>query len=626
MITTYWPDEYLSKQKSACEAIQMLRPGQRIFIGTSCGEPQCLVRELADQSANLTDLEIIRLLSLETVPLTMIASDVSKQSFNIRSFYSGSAVTKDLAKNRRFFIPINLSSIPHLFISRQIPIHVAFIQVSPPDDFGWMSLGISVDITLSAALSADLVIAQVNPRMPRVLGRSFIHVNDVHVIVEHEEELLTIQEVEETETVKMIARNSAKLIEDGATLQIGLGATPKATLEALRDKNDLGIHSLSLTPGVMELVSMGVINNRKKGLNEGKLVASGAIGTTNLYEFLHDNPSIEFHPSDYVNNPAVIAAHNKMTSINVATVMDLTGQVVIDAPVHSYFSGITGILDFVRGAAQAKRGKSLILIPSTSRDGKRSRIVPLLDNMTVVVPRSDVYYVVSEYGVVNLFGKTLQERANAMISLAHPDFRDELFFEAKKLGLIDTDRTLKEAIHAIYPVKWEERVVINDQEVTIRPVKPVDERRIQEHFYNLDMNDIISRFFHKKKTFVRNDVASMYQIDYVKEMTIVAVTGEFGFGKIIAVGGYILEPAKNMAEVAFSVSKEWQSKGLAKIILRKLSEVAKDSGISGLVAYTNMNNMSMIRLFRKLPYKVSTSIEDDLLCMRASFDEPMENA
>ncbi len=623
MITNYWPDEYLSKQRSATQAIQMIRSGQRIFIGTSCGEPQVLVKELAAQSVSFTDLEIIRLLSLESIPITMVSGKKTGHSFNFRSFYSGSIISRELAKNRRFLIPINLSAIPHLFRTRQIPIHVALIQVSPPDDFGWMSLGISVDITFSAALSADLIIAQVNPRMPRILGRSFIHVNDVHAIVEHEEALLTPPSVQEPESAGIIAGNVARIIEDGATLQIGLGTTPQATLIALKDKNDLGIHTQSLTPGVMELVSMGVINNRKKGLNEGKIVASSAIGNTNLYEFLHDNPSIEFHPSDYVNNPGVIASHYRMTSLNVATVMDLTGQVAVDAPIHNHFSGVTGVMDFVRGATAAPGGKSLILIPSTSQDGKRSRIVPLLDNITVVVPRSDVHYVVSEYGVVNLFGKNMQERAIAMISLAHPDFRDELFFHAKNLGLIDTDRSLKENMQAVYPVKWEERIEIEGQEITIRPVKPVDERRIQEHFYNLDMHDIVARFFHKKKSFVRNDVASMYLIDYVKEMTIVAVTGEFGFGKIIAVGGYALEPGQNMAEVAFSVSKEWQKRGLSKIILKKLADVARENGIPGLLAYTTRNNRSMIRLFKKLPYEVTTSVEDDLLCMKAKFDKPL---
>lgn len=621
MPINYWPDEYLGKQRSADEAIRLINSGQRIYIGTSCGEPQCLVRELAAQAPYFNDLEIVRILSLETTPLTLIAIE-APQTFNVRSFYAGSTLPETLARNRRFFTPINLSSVPHLFQSRQIPIHVALIQVSPPDDFGWMSLGISVDITMAAASSADLVIAQVNPRMPRVLGSSFIHVNDVDIVVEHEEDLLTAGELIQHESASVLAGHVGRLIEDGSTLHLGLGTTLRATLDALSTKNDLGLHTQFITDGVMDLVSKGVITNKRKGVNEGKSVASSAIGSKNLYEFLHDNPGIEFHPSDYVNNPSIIASHQKMVSLEIATVIDLSGQVAVDARPHNHFSGVTGMSDFVRGAALCRNGKSILLITSRTRTG-RSRIVPILHNMAVVIPRTDVHYVVSEYGAVNLFGKSIQERAIAMISLAHPESRDELFFRAKELGLIGSERTLRESIHAVYPLKYEEVKQVKGNQVTIRPIKPVDERRLQEHFYNLDKGDIVSRFFYKKNSFVRDDVASMYQIDYVKEMTIVAVTGEFGFGKIIAVGGYSLDPARNMAEVAFSVSREWQKLGIAGIIMRKLVETAKDNGIAGFEAFTAPQNHSMINLFRTLPYRVRTKFEDDLLGLCCRFDEPM---
>ena len=621
MSTGFWADDYVEKRRSATEAIGVIKPGRRIFIGTACGEPQHLIRELASQANRFTDLEIVRILSLETTPLTLIASETSQHSFNIRSFYEGSTILGGLAENRRFFTPINLSAVPHLFQSRQIPIHVALIQVTPPDDFGWMSLGISVDITMAAALSADTVIAQVNPRMPRVMGRSFLHVNEVDIIVEHEEELLTIEEYPIPEPARLIAKHLTKLIEDGSTLHLGLGTAANATLQALSDKNDLGVHSWFLTDGIMSLVAKGVITNRKKGLNEGKCVASSAIGTTNLYEFLHDNPSIEFHPADYVNNPRIISAHNKMISIHTATFMDLTGQVVADARPQNHFYGVSGILDFVRGAAQSPQGKSIILLTSRTRDGKTGRIVPMLENTAIVVPRSDVHYVVSEFGIVNLFGKSLQERAMAMISLAHPDSRDELFFNAKKLGLIGAKDTLKQSIHAVYPLKYEEILKMGDYNITIRPAKPVDERRIQEHFYNLDSDDIVSRFFHRKTSFIRDDVATMYQIDYVSEMTLVAVYGEFGFGKVIAIGGYALDPTSNLAEVAFSVSSEWQGKGLSRIILQKLTEAARDNGISGFTAYTSMQNRAMVRLFNSLPYRVHTEFEDGTLAMSCHFDD-----
>jgi acyl-CoA hydrolase/GNAT superfamily N-acetyltransferase len=620
-VSTYWADNYVEKRCSAKEAIERIKPGQRVFIGSSCGEPQHLVKRLADSADTFTDIEIVRLLSLESTPLTLIAEKTKDQSFNIRSFYLGSAKPKSLARNKRFITPMNLSAVPRLFKTRRLPIHVALIQVSPPDDFGWMSLGISVDITLSAAFSADYVIAQVNPSMPRVLGHSFIHVNDVNAIVEYEEDLLTIGELPELDAANHIGRLIARLIDDGSTIQISPGTTPQATLLALSDKNDLGIHTQYVTTDIMRLVSMGVITNRKKGFNEGKLVASSAIGTKNLYEFLDDNPAIEFYPSDYVNDSGIISQHNKMVSMNVPMAMDLTGQVAADALFYNHFSGITGMLDFIRGACRSEGGKSILMLTSTSVDGKKSRIVPMLNDTAIVVPRGDVQYVVTEYGAVNLFGKSLQERAMAMISIAHPDFREELFFEARKMGLLGAERTLSESLQGVYPIKLEETREIGGDLITIRPAKPVDERRIQEHFYTQNKDDIYSRFFQARTRFVRDDVESMFQIDYVKNLTLLAVVGEFGFGKVVAVGEYLLDPAKNIAEIAFSVSKEWQGKGLGKIIMKKLSEAARENGIFGLMAYTLPRNQGMIKLFKSLPYKTTTVYDGEVVELTCMFDQ-----
>jgi len=622
MNTSHWPDAYQEKKRSAQEAIAMIRPGQRVFIGTSCGEPQRLVKELADQHSRFTGLEIVRLLSLESTPLSLIAHRTACQSFNIRSFYLGSAKPRALAANKRFITPINLSQLPRLFHSRALPVQVALIQVSPPDDFGWMSLGISVDVTLAAARSADMVIAQVNPRMPRVLGRSFIHVNQVDVVVEHEEELLSVGEPPEVESSRRIARHVACLIDDGSTLQMSLGASPQAILLALAEKNDLGVHTQFLSDGLMNLVAQGVITNRYKGFNEGKLVASGAIGSKSLYQFLHDNPGIEFHPSDFVNDPAIIARHNKMVAVNIAMAMDLTGQAAADALPYNHFSGVTGIMDFMRGAAASPGGKCILMLPSTTLDGKHSRIVPVLNDMAVVVPRGDVHYVVTEYGVVNLFGKSLQERAMAMISIAHPDFRDQLFQQAKEMGLLGPERTLDESLHGVYPVHLEEVVELGGTQVLLRPAKPVDERRIQEHFYNLDLEDVVRRFFHEKTSFFQDEVDDFAQVDYVKNFTVVALVGERGFQSVIGVGAYFLDPAKNLAEVAYSVSKPWQGKGLSTLLQKKLLQAALENGISGLVAYTTPSNQAMIRLFKKLPYKIHTSLEEDFLVLSCRFDEP----
>ena len=621
--SSYWADKYIENKRSAEAALSLIKPAQRVFIGSSCGEPQHLVRELSEASSYFKDIEINRLMTMETTPLTLIANKTGDQSLNIRSFYLGSAKPKAIARNKRFITPINLSAVPRLFKSRLLPIHVALIQVSPPDDFGWLSLGVSVDITLSAALSADLVIAQVNARMPRILGRSFIHVNDVDVFVEYDEPLLTIGETPELAAANDIGRLIARLIEDGSTMEIGLGSTHQATLLALADKNDLGIHTEYMTNDIMHLFSRGVITNRKKGFNEGKMVASGAIGTEELYEFLDDNPAIEFHPSDYVNDPSVISRHNKMVSMKVAMTIDLTGQVAADALPHNHFSGVTGMLDFLRGAVQSRGGKSILLLPATALKGKKSRIVPQLDDEAVVVPRGDVHYVVSEYGAVNLFGKSLQERAMAMISIAHPDFRDELFYEAKKMGLLSAERTLNESIHGVYPIHLEETMAIDGEQITIRPAKPVDERRIQEHFYNLEKDDVVARFFHDKNSFVHDEVKGVSLIDYIKDLTIVAVVGEFGFGQVVGVGEYLLDPATHEAEVAFSISKSYQKKGLGKILLNKLAFAARENGISGLMAYTSPHNRGMIKLFKTLPYKVDSFFDGEILKLSCRLDQPL---
>ena len=621
---TYWADKYVENRRTAREALHLIKPGQRVFIGSSCGEPQHLVRELSEMSNYLKDIEINRLMTLETTPLTLIANKTKDHSLNIRSFYLGSAKPKGIARNKRFITPINMSAIPRLFKSRLLPIHVALIQVSPPDDFGWMSLGVSVDITMAAAQSADLVIAQINSHMPRVLGRSFIHVNDVDYFVEYDEPLLTIGQNPAMPAANDIGRLIARrLIDDGSTIAIGLGTTSEAVMLALSEKNDLGIHTLYMTDDIMHLFSKGVITNRQKGFNDGKMVAQSAIGSEDLYEFLNDNPAVEFHPSDYVCDPSIIARHNKMIAMSVAMTIDLTGQVAADAMPQTHFSGITGLSDFMRGAVQSPGGKSILMLPSTAMQGKKSRIVPMLDDTAVAAPRSDVHHVVTEFGAVNLFGKSLQERAVGLISIAHPEFRDELFYEAQKMGLLSSERTLKESIHGVYPIHLEETLEIKGEQVTVRPAKPVDERRIQEHFYNLDKNDVIARFFHEKTSFVKEEVEGVSQIDYVKDLTVVAIVGEFGFGRVVGIGEYLIDPATNIAEIAFSISKDYQKKGLGKILLKKLAAAARENDIAGLVAYTSPHNQGMIKLFKQLPYKVNTLFDGDMLTLNCKFNEPV---
>ena len=623
--STYWADSYIEKCCSAQEALKHIRPGQRIFIGSSCAEPQHLVQELSEISTRFIDLEIVRLLSIENGPLTLIANESPSHQFKIRSFYLGSCGCSIIKKNQRFITPINLSQIPHLFKSGLMPLNAALIQATPPDDFGWMSLGISVDINLSACETADIVICQVNPKMPRVLGRSFIHVNDVDFIVEHEDPLLTIQRPPEHESGIAIAKLISRLIEDGSTIQTSLSLTTEAIKTALSNKNDIGIHSQYLSDASMHLFSMGVITNKKKGFNNGKLVAGAAVGSPQLYEFLDDNPSIEFYPSDYVNNPGIIGRHNKMVTLNTAMAIDLTGQVAADALPLNNYTGINGLLDFTRGAAMSKGGKSILMMTSTMDHGQKSRIVPRLAEHAVVVPRGDVRFVATEYGLVNLFGKTLQERVMALVSIAHPDFRDELFAAAKEMGLVDSKRKFNQANRGIYPFKYEETIIIKNIPITFRPAKPVDERFIQEHYYTMNRGDIVSRFFHEKKSFAYDQIETTYDIDYINDQTIVATIGELGFEKVIAVGEYFRNTITNMAEVAYSVSKEYQGMGIATILQKKINQAAIDNSIKGLTAYISSHNKSMISLFHKQPYKITTERNEDVLILTCMFNEPKED-
>ncbi|MGB5985704.1 MAG: GNAT family N-acetyltransferase [Desulfobacterales bacterium] len=625
---TYWADKYTLNQRSADEALDYIRNGQRIFIGSACGEPQHLARALGKLAPNRADIEIVRLFSLENTPLTRMVAENESHQLNIRSFYLGSAQSEQLSRNARFMTPINLSALPRLFRTRQMPVNVALIQVTPPDDFGMMSLGVAVDITLAAALSADLVIAQVNPQMPKVLGRSFIHVNDVDIFVEHDEPLLTMAQPGDMPAADIIGRMISRHIEDGATLQISPGTTLRATLLALSDRNDLGVHTQFLTRDVMQLFAQGVITNRKKGFNERKMVASAAAGSEDLYEFINDNPSIEFHPSDYVNDPGIIARHNKMVALNVAMAIDLTGQVAADALPINNFTGISGMLDFMRGAAQSPGGKSILMLPATTADGKRSRILPILERTAVVVPRGDVNYVATEYGVVNLFGKSLEERALALISIAHPQFREELLFAGKQLNLFSASRTLGESIRAVYPLKLEETRRIDGFDVTLRPVKPVDGRRIQDHFYKSAPEDLNARMFVARARADQAEGRALTQIDYINNLCMVAIIGEFGFGEVIGIGEYQKDRAGDMAEVALSVSKQWQGKGIGPALLKKLAQAAQENGIQGFTARIPAVNEVMEKMFALLPFEFKRiETEDGQIELRTRFDTPTpENA
>ncbi len=425
-----WQDHYSSRKVSAEEALRHVKSGQRIFLDGNAALPWRLVNALCARASELENIELNHLLVFGEDPFTPY------ECLRNNAWFLGPGVRKDVNSGKADYIPIFLSEITALVRSGGWPIDVALINVSPPDRYGFMSYGIEVSITKPCTEAAKLVIAQVNHKMPRTLGDCFIHVNDVHWFVEADEPPLEIKPGESSAVEMEIGRHVASLVEDGSTLQMGIGGIPNAVLKCLGDRKDLGVHTEMFSDGILPLLEEGVINNQAKGFHRGKIISSFAMGSQALYDYMDNNPLFEFHPSHYVNDPFIVAKNHKMVAINSAIEVDLTGQVCADSIGESIYSGIGGQVDFIRGASRCPGGKPIIALESTARKGAVTRIVPRLSpGAGVVTSRGDVRYVATEYGIVNLFGKNLRERAEALISIAHPDFRSQLRKESRWMNL-----------------------------------------------------------------------------------------------------------------------------------------------------------------------------------------------
>lgn len=419
-----WLESYRQKRGTADEAVQHIRDGNTVYIHPGCAEPEQLVRAMVRRGSQLRDVKVIHLLTAGNADYV---KPEMQNHFRHVAFFAGANVRSAMNEGRADFIPIFLGEIEALFENGSIPVDVALIHVSPPDEHGFCSFGVGVDATKSAAEHASLVIAQINPKMPRSLGDSFIHLNKIDYLVEVADDILEHPQGQISDIAKKIGSNIADLIEDGSTLQLGIGEIPDAVLNYLGNKKDLGIHTEMVSDGVVELIEKGVINNEKKTLHPGKVIVGFVLGTRRLYDFINNNPIFEFHPSRYTNDPFIISRNEKQVAINSALEVDLTGQVCADSIGYNFYSGIGGQVDFIRGAARSKGGKPIIALPSTAKNDTLSRIVPhLKEGAGVVTSRGDVHYVVTEYGVAYLHGKSIQERCRALIKIAHPKFRDEL--------------------------------------------------------------------------------------------------------------------------------------------------------------------------------------------------------
>lgn len=425
-----WIDRYRKKLKTAGEAVTIIQSGQRVYVHPGCAMPEVLVNAMCLRYRELESVEVIHLL---TVGQTQYSLPEMEGHFRHNALFIGKNVRNAVNDGRADFTPVFLSEIPDLFYRGILPIDVALIHVSPPDEHGFCSLGVGAECTKPATEVAKVIIAQVNPNMPRTLGDCFIHVDKLTYCVEADVPIKELPQVdnnvsqEESDVYRKIGRNIANLIEDGSTLQLGIGSIPDAVLMFLQNKKHLGLHTEMFSDGVVRLVEDGIITNERKTLHAGKIVVSFVLGTRALFDFIDNNPIIEFHPSNYVNDPFIIAKNDKMVAINSAIEVDLTGQVCADSIGSKFYSGFGGQVDFIRGASRSKGGKPIIALPSTAKNGSLSRIVArLAEGAGVTTSRGDVHYVVTEFGVANLYGRTIRERAKALIDIAHPAFREEL--------------------------------------------------------------------------------------------------------------------------------------------------------------------------------------------------------
>ncbi len=618
MSTTDWRVKYAHKLKIATQALEVLQPGDRIFIGSACGTPQRLVRALADRPVE--DVEVTHLLTLGVAPY---AEEALAGKYRANSFFISANVRDAVQEGRADYTPIFLSEIPKLLRSGRLPIDVALIQVTPPDDHGFCSFGVSVDITKPAAEVAKHVIAEVNPRMPRTLGDSFIHISQIEALVENDVPIYEFITPGESEVARRIAKNVADLIPDGATIQVGYGGIPNALLFYLKDKKDLGVHTEVFSDGIIDLIEAGVINNRKKTLHPGKVIASFCMGSQRLYEYIHNNPMFEFHPVDYTNDPYVIAQNEKMVSINSALEIDLTGQVCADSIGYKFYSGIGGQLDFVRGAARAKDGKPIIVLKSTRDNDQFSRIVPVLsDGAGVVTSRGDVHYVVTEWGVAYLHGRSIRERALALISIAHPKFRAELLRQAKERHYVYQDQPEMPLVAARYPEEFETKVRLQDGTmVLIRPIKPTDEPAMRELFYSFSRDTVFYRYFSYIKAMPHEKLSKFVNIDYEKEMALVAVIRENGDEHIVGSTRYYVDPSSGLAEFAIEVQDEYQNRGIGTALFNHLIRVARMKGVRGFVGYVLDSNTRAYRLVTKAGFPLETKWEDGVYILTLRFEK-----
>jgi len=615
MIADNWQAVHADKVVDLATAIRAVPPGRRILLGSGAAVPNRLVEGLVEVGTHLADNELVHLMTLGPAPY---ARPGLERRFRHTAFFIGPNVRNAVHEGRADFMPVFLSELPALIRTRRLHIDVALVQVCPPDEHGYVSLGVSVDIVRAAVETADLVIAEVNPNMPRTLGDSFLHVDGIRYLVPVDYPLPELLPHEQDPVTTEIGRLVASLVPDGATIQAGIGKIPDAACRFLGGHSDLGVHTEMFSDGIKHLYEAGVITGRRKSLLPGKIVTSFLMGTRELYRWANDNPAIEMRPSNFTNDPLTIARHDLFVAVNSALAVDLTGQVAADTLMGRFFSGIGGQVDFIRGAARSAGGKAIVALPSTAKGGTVSRIQPAFEEGAgVVTSRGDVHFVVTEYGIAHLWGKNIRQRAMELIEIAHPDFRSELLDAAKERRYVFPDQVVP---RGSYP--WTEEsteTLPGGERVLVRPARLSDEGALQDLLYRLSDESVYRRFLSHKKTHPHKELQQLVNLDYENNMALVVTRPEDPGEEILGTARYDVNGATMVADIAFVVRDDWQGRGIGRLLLRKLSAVARERGLRGFTADVLVHNKPMLEVFHESGLKVRSRVDHGVYHIEAKF-------
>ena len=603
---------FKGKVVTAAEAIATIKNGSRIFIGSGCGEPQHLIRALAE--SRVQDIMVFQMLA-HTLADYLDDPDFQER-IGVTLFFVPIAMQQAAFEGKVDFIPTYLSQLPQLFRNKQICIDTVLIQISPPDRFGVAILGVSVDVTLEAVRNAKTVIAQINPLMPRTHGDGFLHIDDIDYLVPFEEELIFIdQETVDEKVAARIAQYVGELIDDGSTLQVGYGHMPYALLKYFDNKNDLGIHTHMISDAFIPLMQKGIITNKHKNFMTDRAVATFCMGSRLAYDYIDNNIQFYFGTADFVNTPGIIGKNDNFRSISSALEVDLTGQVCSDSVGRQFFSGTGDQANFIRGATLSKGGLSIIALPSTARGGKVSRIVANLSaGAGVATLRTDVNFVVTEFGIAQLKGKSISQRVIELCQIAHPDFRESLIDAAKENHYIFPDHLPPIAEDLIFIEEYKSRIPLKSgKSMLVRPLLPSDEIAYRNFFYSLQKETIYLRFFHMVAIFSRKMAQDHWaSMDYRKNISLIGIVQDKGNQEIVAIGTYAEMDGK-WAEVAFVVREDFHSQGIAGYVMRQLQKVASANGYEGFYATMLPENTAMLSLCRKIfPDAKIDRLEDEI--------------